>query len=127
MPATSTASAPTAAAQARVLTKATLRAASLLGLKDAALARVIGVSPATLSRLRRDRAIPPTSKEGELAVLLVRVYRSLDAILSGQQGAIREWFHAENHHLGGTPAALVRTVPGLVHVLQYLDAMRAKN
>jgi hypothetical protein len=115
------------AARPAVLTKATLRAAALLGLKDAELARVVGVSPATLSRLRRDRTIAPVSKEGELAVLLVRVYRSLDALLGGQEGPIRAWFHAENRHLGGVPARLVQTVPGLVHVLQYLDAMRAKN
>jgi len=115
--------APTAA----VLTRATLRAAALLGLKDAALAHVLGVSAASLSRLRRDRTIAPTSKEGELAVLFLRIYRSLDAVLSGREGPSRAWFHAENHHLGGRPAELIQTVPGLIHVLQYLDAMRAKN
>jgi transcriptional regulator with XRE-family HTH domain len=119
--------APRAALQAGALTKATLRAAALLGLKDAELARVIGVSPASLSRLHRDRTIPPEGKEGELAILLVRLYRSLDGVLGGQQEAMRRWFQAENLHLGGVPARLVQTVPGLVHVLQYLDAMRAKN
>src|SRR5690242_12847432 len=93
---------------AAVLTRATLRAAALLGLKDGALARVLGVSPASLSRLRRDRTIAPTSKEGELAVLFLRIYRSLDAVLSGREGPSRAWFHAENHHLGGTPAELVQ-------------------
>src|ERR1700694_1289213 len=114
---------PTAA----VLTRATLRAAALLGLKDAALARILGVSAASLSRLRRNRTIAPASKEGELAVLSLRVSRSLDAVLSGREGPSRAWFHAANHHLGGSPAELVQTVPGLIHVLQYLDAMRAKN
>ena len=115
------------APKAAVLTRATLRAAALLGLNDAALARVLGVSAASLSRLRRDRTIAPASKEGELAVLFVRIYRSLDAILSAREGPTRAWFRAENHHLGGVPAELVQTVPGLIHVLQYLDAMRAKN
>jgi Protein of unknown function (DUF2384) len=122
-----TAANPRPATQAAVLTKAALRAAALLGLKDAELARVIGVSAASLSRLHRDRTIAPSTKEGELAVLFVRMYRSLDAVLSGQEKPIRAWFQAENHHLGGVPARLVQTVPGLVHVLQYLDAMRAKN
>ena len=112
---------------ATALTKATLRAAALLDLNDADLARVIGVSPASLSRLHRDRTIQPASKEGELAILLVRLYRSLDGVLGGQEAALRRWFQAENHHLGGVPSQLVQTVQGLVHVIQYLDAMRAKN
>jgi hypothetical protein len=35
--------------------------------------------------------------------------------------------HAHNHHLNGTPAEMVRSVPGLVHVVEYLDAMRGKS
>ncbi|HYX65452.1 MAG TPA: antitoxin Xre-like helix-turn-helix domain-containing protein, partial [Burkholderiales bacterium] len=61
-----------------VLTKAVLRAADLLGLSSRALARILGVSEASVSRLvSGSRAIDPASKEGELALLLVRVYRSL--------------------------------------------------
>lgn len=110
-----------------VLTKAVLRAAGLLDLTDAQLARIVGVSPASLSRLRQRRLIDPASKEGELAVLFVRLFRSLDGLMSGEQDAVRAWFHAPNHHLGGVPAELVRSIQGLVHVLEYLDAMRAKN
>ncbi len=118
---------PAPAAPAAALTKAALRAAELLGLKDAELARVIGVSAASLSRLHRDRTIATATKEGELAVLFVRMYRSLDAVLGGHEARMRDWLRAENYHLGGAPAKLVQTVPGLVHVIQYLDAMRAKN
>ena len=74
---------PAAASERRagaVLTQASLRAAELLGLSAAALARVLGVSEASVSRLAAGtRLIAPASKEGELALLLVRVYRSLDA------------------------------------------------
>jgi hypothetical protein len=115
------------ASQKAVLTKATLRAAALLGLKDAELARIIGVSAATLSRLHRDRTIDPVTKEGELALLFVRLVRSLDAVLSGNEAATRAWFDAHNHALRGVPRELVTTTVGLVHVLEYLDAIRAKN
>ncbi|WP_242346638.1 antitoxin Xre/MbcA/ParS toxin-binding domain-containing protein [Anaeromyxobacter terrae] len=109
-----------------VLTKATLRAAELLELTDAQLARIIGVSGASVSRLRASaRAIDPGAKEGELALTFLRMYRSLNALL-GDAASCRAWFHAENDHLGGTPALLVRSVEGLVNVTQYLDAMRGK-
>jgi len=65
-------------ASAIVLTKALLRAAQLLELSSAVLARILGVSEASISRLASGaRTIDPASKEGELALLLVRVYRSL--------------------------------------------------
>jgi transcriptional regulator with XRE-family HTH domain len=112
----------------RVLTSATLRAAELLELTDADVAHVLGVSGATVSRLRSgQRTISLSSKEAELALMLVRVYRSLDGILGEDKEAMRAWFHEKNRHLRGVPAELVLRTDGLVHVLEYLDAMRAKN
>jgi hypothetical protein len=119
---------PAAASPAagRVLTQAALRAAGRLGLAQKDLAGVLGVSASTVSRFAQ-RPLEPRSKEGELAVLFVRLYRSLDAMVGGQDEAARGWMHAENTHLGGVPARLVESVTGLVHVLEYLDAMRGKN
>lgn len=109
-----------------VLAKATARASVLLGLSGAALARVIGVSEPTISRiLRGDRPLPPDTKEGELAALLVRVYRSLDALVGNDDGKRAAWMTSHNRALGGVPKELVQTVEGLVGTLSYLDGLRA--
>lgn len=119
---------PVSAPQSReVLTKAVLRAADRLDVPPKSLAAVLGVSQASLSRLRRSRAIDPKSKEGELALLFLRVFRSLDALLGGDRDQCRAWLHSYNHHLGGEPAELLRSVSGLVRVLEYLDAMRGPH
>ena len=108
-----------------VLTRAVLRAAGNLGLPQRALAAVLGVSPASLSRLYKgSRLIDPKSKEGEIAVLFLRVFRSLDALMGGSREKSQKWLQTENVHLGGAPVQLIETVRGLVHVVQYLDAMR---
>lgn len=110
-----------------VLAKALLRAGELLGMSDADLAAAIGVSPASLSRVRSStRAIDPAGKEGELALIFLRMYRSLSALL-GDTASCQKWFRSENKHLGGgVPAELVLSIEGLVHVTGYLDAMRGK-
>jgi hypothetical protein len=113
-------------AAGRVLTQAAMRAAARLGFAQKDLAAVLGVSASTVSRFAQ-RPLDPRSKEGELAVLFVRLYRSLDAMVGGQDEAAHAWMHAENTHLGGVPARLALSVTGLVHVLEYLDAMRGKN
>jgi len=115
------------ARQARVLTQAVIRAGAALGLRQTGLAATLGVSEASVSRLAAGRRIDPTTKEGELALLLVRLYRSLDALVGGGDAQAREWLQAHNHHLGGTPAELLRTVVGMVRVCEYLDALRGKS
>lgn len=108
-----------------VLTRAALRAAELLGVARKDLALVLGISPSTVSRLD-DRPLDPARKEGELAILFVRLFRSLDALLGGNADKARQWMHAPNRHLGGVPAERIRTVTGLVDAIEYLDAMRGK-
>jgi len=110
-----------------VLTTATIRASRLLGLSGSALARTIGVSEPTASRLiRHEKNLNPRSKEGELALLLVRVYRSLDALVGSDDHKRQVWMSSHNAALGGHPGQLIQTAEGLVGTLHYLDGMRAQ-
>jgi hypothetical protein len=109
-----------------VLSKAVLSAAGRLGLRNRQLAAVIGSSEASVSRLQHGRGLDPESKEGELALLFLRLYRGLDALVGGDDAKARGWLNSENTHLAGVPAERIRTVEGLVDVVQYLDAMRGR-
>jgi Protein of unknown function (DUF2384) len=115
-----------AADQGVVLTKATLRAASRLGLTNKLLATVIGVSEATVSRMQNgDYTLRRGRKPFELAILFVRLYRSLDAIVGGDDTVAGAWVKNRNTVLNTEPLVLIQTVPGLMNVIQYLDARRA--
>lgn len=109
-----------------VLAKATARASQYLGINGVMLAETLGVSAPTVSRILNGKyAIDPASKEGELALLLVRVYRSLDALVGMDDGKRQLWMKGFNKALGGVPLQLVQKVDGLVRTLAYVDAMRA--
>jgi hypothetical protein len=112
--------------EASVVSKALLRAAEALGLSSADLAEIIGTSESTLSRLRHRKRgpIPLGTKEGELALLFLRVFRSLDAMVGGNESHAKAWLRAENHHIGGVPLRRMKKIEGLVDVAEYLDAMR---
>lgn len=108
-----------------VLTKALERASQHLDFTDREVAGVLGVSPSSVSRLFRGlRTVDPVSKEGELALLFLRVFRSLDGLLGGDREQSRRWLRAYNRHLAGVPADLLQTAQGLVRVADYLDALR---
>jgi len=111
---------------AEVLSKAFVRAAGGLGFSQKDAARVLGVSEATLSRVAAGRPIDPMTREGEMALLFLRIFRSLDALVGGRAEDARAWLGARNLHLAGVPAELMTTVPGIVRVAEYLDAMRGK-
>jgi hypothetical protein len=106
----------------RVLGQALLAAGRELGLTQADLGRIIGRDRTALSR----RTLAPDSKSGELALLVIRAYRSLHVLVGGETRQMRHWMHTSNLHLGGVPAELARTVPGLMRVVEYLDALRGR-
>ena len=105
-----------------LLLQAVSRAADELSLSRTALARVLGKDRTTLTRAK---GIDPASKTGELALLLIRVYRSLSVLVGNDRQLLRHWFHTANLHTGGVPAEQVQRTEGLVAIVQYLDAMRA--
>src|SRR5438105_563714 len=105
-----------------VLTKATLRAADLLDITARMLASVIGVSEATVSRMRRDEyLLERGTKPFELAVLFVRLFRSLDAIVGGDTAVARAWLKNANTAFDAAPLEKILTITGLVDVIAYLD------
>ena len=105
----------------RVLSKALLNAGKALGMSQAEIGHVIGKDRTSLSR-----GLDPKSKAGQLAALLIRCYRSLYVLVGGDEQSIKHWMHTRNRHTGGIPVEQVQTVPGITHVLEYLDAMRGK-
>ena len=112
---------------AAVLSRATVRAATLLGITQVDLADVLGISAATMSRIASgQKQLEPGSKPWQLAALFVRLFRALDAIVGSDDEAARAWMRGRNLALGGVPLELLREPAGLVRTVDYLDAARAR-
>jgi transcriptional regulator with XRE-family HTH domain len=111
----------------RTLGKAVLRAAALLDMTQAELARMLGVSTATMSRIAAGGyVLAPGQKAWELAALFVRLFRALDALVGSNEAQARAWLDGENLALGAKPRNLIPTAEGLVRAVQYLDAARGR-
>ena len=117
---------PESVSEAAVVTRAVMRAAGRLLLPNRTVARILGVSEATVSRMGGGAyLLKPGDKSFELALLFLRLFRSLDAVAGGDEQTARAWLRNENLALGGVPLAMIESVPGLVNVVGYLDARRA--
>ena len=111
----------------RVLTDAVARIAELWGLSNARLGVILGVSMATASRLRSGQSqLDPGSKSFEAAQFLLRLFRSLDALLGSDDVAAKSWLATENLDLGGKPIEQIETMRGLMAVCDYVDFYRAR-
>ena len=111
---------------ASVLAKAVLNAADQLGLKQAELAAVLGIHRTAVSRLKQNPTLDPKSKQGELALLLIRIARALFALTGGDKDWIKHFMHNPNKVTGGIPAKQMESIQGLIQVMQFVDAIRGK-
>lgn len=112
--------------RATVLTRAVLAAASRLGMTGRELSMALGISEPTVSRMKSGAyRLEVGSKSYELAALVVRLFRSLDAITGGDEAVARAWMRAANSAFDAAPADRISSITGLIDVVQYLDARRA--
>ncbi len=110
-----------------VLTKALKNAAEYWSINNKQLGEFIGLSEATVSRLKNGHyLLDPASKQWQLAVLFLRAFRGLDAYMGGHVENECLWLKSENTALGGTPLSLMRSVEGLASIVQYIDYLRGQ-
>jgi len=110
-----------------VLTKALLSLVNFYDFSGKDLSDIIGISESSVTRLYQGKkSISPDSKEGELVLLLLRLYRSLNAMVGNNHDKARLWLQSHNRYFGKSPFEAIKTVTGLVEAVNYLDAMRGK-
>ncbi|WP_298626270.1 antitoxin Xre/MbcA/ParS toxin-binding domain-containing protein [uncultured Legionella sp.] len=111
----------------RVLTKAVSNLAKFYSLTGKDLSKIIGISESSASRINQGtKFISPHTKEGEMALLLLRVYRSLNAMVGNNHEKAKLWLNSQNKYFKNIPIDEMKTIQGLIGVLNYLDAMRGK-
>ena len=106
-----------------IVMKAYINAYKTMSISDNQAAKLIGVGRSTLLRKVN---FETESKQSELQILFIRLYRSLFALFGGDITSMKHWFEHNNKHVRGVPKELCFTVTGLVNVNAYLDALRGK-
>src|SRR5688500_3023462 len=97
--------------EGHVLSTAIMRVAEYWKLTNEQLGAVLGLSPATASRLRAGSyRLKPGDKAFELGQYLVRLFRSLDAIMGSDDGAAASWLRTANLDLDGRPIDRINTI-----------------
>lgn len=110
----------------KVLTKATFNVAQQLGLNQTELGAVLGMDRSSVSRLKTNAGLDPQTKEGELALLLIRLGRALSSLTDANPAWIQHFMRTANKVTNGVPAEQIKSITGLVSVLRFVDAIRAK-
>ncbi|MBX9694540.1 MAG: MbcA/ParS/Xre antitoxin family protein [Cyanobacteria bacterium] len=109
-----------------LVSKALLNAARRLEMTNIELAQVVGISESKLSRMDRQEAfVSRAGKEFDLALLFIRLYRSLDAITGGDRTTSAAWIRNANKAFNNIPVERMKSLEGLVDVVHYLDSRRA--
>ena len=112
------------AKQKKVLAKAVLSSANQLGLTQEQLAIVLNLdSMETLNSLEVD----PDSSQGELAIILIRIAISLDALTGGEAKWMQHFMKAPNKLTKGIPIEQIQTTQGLITILNVVEGLRLQG
>ncbi len=108
----------------QVVAKALINLKEELRLSSESIGQIIGTDASTVFRIGKNMDMKE-NKVFEGALLLIRAYRSLFALLGGDKAAMIHWLTTANKDLDEKrPIDYMKSLVGLVEVVQYLDAMR---
>lgn len=109
----------------KILTQAVLNAAKYLGLNDRQLSSALEISTDELCDFRLgSNQLVENTKSFIRAVYLIRVYRSIFAIMGGDELVMHQWMKSPDTALDAIPIEIISTWEGLESVINYLDARR---
>lgn len=109
------------------LSSAIMRIAEFWGLSNAKLGAILGLSAPTITRMKRgETSLDPATKSFEAGQFLVRLFRSLDAMLGSDDAAAKRWLDTPNLDLDAKPIDQIETMRGLIAVCDYVDFYRAR-
>lgn len=107
-----------------VLRKALQRAGEELGLTAQEVAQAVGKSRTFFESARAQTRIDPHTRQ--MIALVLRLHRSLSALVGEDITLMRHWIATANRHTGGCPREQLQNPEQLVELVQYLDAMRGR-
>lgn len=110
-----------------VLGKAVLRAAEHLHLSQSQLAIVLSMDVVAITQLQNQPEIDPNSKQGKLALMLIRLYQALYTLTGGDRAWMQHFLTSENRMTRGIPVHQIETMDGLISTLNFVESMRAKS
>ena len=110
----------------KILTQAVMNAAKYLGLNDQQLSTALEISTDELCAMRSgSKQLIENSTSFVRAIYVVRIYRSVFAIMGGDELVMRQWMKSPNTALDAIPIEIIKTWEGLESVVNYLDTRRA--
>jgi len=113
--------------EGRILSAAIARIASCWALTNDQIGNTLGISSASASRLKAGTyQVKRGDKSFELGQYLLRLFRSLDALLGSDDLAARSWLRTVNLDLNAKPIDLIASVRGLTMLADYVDDHRAR-
>ncbi|WP_119344255.1 MbcA/ParS/Xre antitoxin family protein [Facilibium subflavum] len=112
-----------------IIAKSLENASKLYGISQADIAKVLHMSNSAFSKAKNQNSnsFSPDTITGELALYFIKIIRSLDAIYGGNEEICKKWLTNNNNDFDGKkPLELMRSVKGLVFIMNYLDYYRGR-
>ena len=111
----------------KILCLALFDAINKMGISTEELATITGMDDASKERLISMADLDMNTKSGELALIVIDIYRSLRKKVGADQENLQHWLRTENSGMNGIPVELMKDEKGLKQVLGYLEGIGQKG
>lgn len=110
--------------QSGVVAKALTNVIDEFSLSPESASQILGIDLNMITKQSIEQCLKD-SDSLELALMLIKIYRSLYAIVGGSQSAMTHWLTTDNRDFHGhSPLEQMRCQNGLTEVARYLETMK---
>ncbi|TCB64875.1 hypothetical protein E0H88_14575 [Acinetobacter sp. ANC 4216] len=109
--------------KSEVLAKAAWKAAEQLGLKPEQFIKILHLEGGD-SDLSELQMLDPSSQQGEIALILIRIYKAIYSLNGGDIDWMHHFLNSPNLLTGGVPIKQMESMSGLLSVLQTVEYLQ---
>jgi len=107
-----------------ILTEASWKAAENLGLKPEQFLKILHLQCVDMNLSETTIVLDPDSKQGEIALILIRIYKAIFNLSGGDIEWIHHFLNSPNLLTGGIPIEQLESMSGLLSVLKTVESLQ---
>lgn len=112
--------------RSRLLAKTSWKAAQQLGLKPEQFVRILHLECVDMVLSDSSLMLDPNSKQGEIALILIRIYKALYHLNGGDIKWMHHFLNSPNLLTGEIPIEQLESMSGLLSVLNTVESLQHK-
>lgn len=109
----------------KLISEALNKSIQIMGISKSDFAEILMIDPEQLNDFIKS-SFESNSQKVQISLQIIKIYRSLFALAGNNKKFMTHFLYTDNHYFSARPIDVMKSLPGLVKVEQFLNAMCEK-